>query len=529
MMSEDSTTENVHALGVMTRALPARDLLGQARSHERAGRTGEAIELYGATIDLARNAGERTVLAEALRHLGVVHHLRHEPAAARTLCQRSYVVAVGAHDDVLAAEALNALAGLDLENGAIEQARRIFRRALELGARSTELRARVEQNLGIVANVQGDLVEAIDHYRRSLEACRTAGNQKGCAIAYHNLGMISSDQERWDDADQYFRQSLTIAETIGEVRLRALCLLNHAEVDLARQHYEDACQNAERALGIFDQLGSHMDKSDAYKILGMVYRETGRPALAEGRLLTAVELAATTGGLLSEAEASRELARVYQELGRSQEALGRLNVSYRLFGRLDARLDIVDVAKKLAELDGVYREIALEWGADSYTGVHCDRVAGLAIKVARTLGLEESEQAAFRHSAYLSDVGKTRVPKEILNKPGPMTHEELALMRMHPVWGLELLEGVEFPWDIKPIIRSHHEKYDGSGYPDRLRGDEIPLGAQVICIADVFDALTTARSYRTAMTQERAVGEMTACRRWWRPDVFDAFMAAAVA
>jgi len=95
---------------------------------------------------------------------------------------------------------------------------------------------------------------------------------------------------------------------------------------------------------------------------------------------------------------------------------------------------------------------------------------------------------------------------------------------MHPVWGLQLVADVEFPWDIKPIIRWHHEKYDGTGYPDRLHGDEFPLNAQIVGIVDVYDALTTTRSYRPAMPKETALAEITRCRNWWRPEVYDAFM-----
>src|SRR5204862_216013 len=84
----------------------------------------------------------------------------------------------------------------------------------------------------------------------------------------------------------------------------------------------------------------------------------------------------------------------------------------------------------------------------------------------------------------------------ILNKPGPLTRNELEVVQMHPIWGIELLASVEFPWDLKPIIRWHHERYDGTGYPDRLRGDEITLSSHVVGIADVYDALTTARPYR---------------------------------
>lgn len=87
--------------------------------------------------------------------------------------------------------------------------------------------------------------------------------------------------------------------------------------------------------------------------------------------------------------------------------------------------------------------------------------------------------------------------------------------RMHPIWGIELLAAVEFPWDIKPIIRWHHERHDGSGYPDRLRGDEIPVSAQIVGIADVYDALTTRRPYRPALPVQRALAEMDRCRGWW--------------
>ena len=99
-------------------------------------------------------------------------------------------------------------------------------------------------------------------------------------------------------------------------------------------------------------------------------------------------------------------------------------------------------------------------------------------------------------------------------------------MKLHTVYGVELLAGVEFPWDLKPIIRWHHEKLDGTGYPDRLRGEEIPLAAQIIGIVDVFDALTTTRSYRAAMSTPVALAEMERCQHWWRPEVFRSFLTS---
>ncbi len=116
------------------------------------------------------------------------------------------------------------------------------------------------------------------------------------------------------------------------------------------------------------------------------------------------------------------------------------------------------------------------------------------------------------------------MPHEILNKPGPLTRDEFEVVQMHPIWGMEMLAAVEFPWDLKPIIRWHHERCDGTGYPDRLRGDEIPLAAQIVGIVDMYDALTTARPYRPALSREAALAEIEKCRGWWSEAVYAAFV-----
>jgi putative nucleotidyltransferase with HDIG domain len=281
---------------------------------------------------------------------------------------------------------------------------------------------------------------------------------------------------------------------------------------------------------MFDQLGARASKAAAYRVIGVVYRETGRPALGESRLRSSIELSIAAGSVLNQADATREIAVLYQSMGRNQEALTCLNAAHGLYTRLDARIELVNVGAKVEALEQTYLEVVKDWGqsiesSDSYTFGHCERVADNAVAVAKALGLDELALKTIRLGAYLHDVGKVNVPHEILNKPGSLTREEFEVIKMHPAWGIDLLAGVEFPWDIKPIIRWHHEKYDGTGYPDRLRGDEIPLAAQIVGIVDVYDALTTTRSYRAAMTHEVAVAEMTKCRGSWSDAVFEAFMS----
>jgi HD-GYP domain-containing protein (c-di-GMP phosphodiesterase class II) len=126
--------------------------------------------------------------------------------------------------------------------------------------------------------------------------------------------------------------------------------------------------------------------------------------------------------------------------------------------------------------------------------------------------------------ALLHDVGKIVVPSSMLNKPGRLTAEEWATMKRHPQAGVHLLREIEFPWDIRPMVRHHHEHWDGGGYPDGLVGDDIPLSARILCIADVFDALTSSRSYRAGMTPGRALAVMRQdCGKIFDPGLFELF------
>jgi putative nucleotidyltransferase with HDIG domain len=510
---------------------PAGDQLRKGRAHDRAGRLDDAVAAYERALEVAEKSGEWAVLAEAQRRLSVIHHRRNNPSAAHELCKLSYEGALAMGDLTLAGEALNTLGGFEFEAGHMAAARSSYRKALELASSSEELRGRIEQNLGIQATIHGDFEAALGHYQRSLDAFSEAMDERGCALAYHNLGLVASNRGEFEVAEGHFTRSAAIAARFGDVHLQGLCQLSHAEVCHARQQYGDALRRAEAALDIFETLGARMDKSGAYKLIGMVFRDTGRPVLAEQRLKAAIELSVETSWVMGQAEASRELARLHQMVGRNQDALSLLTRAHQLFQGLEAQVELVDVSRKMSSLEETFLAVVREWGlsiesSDKYTFGHCERVATFAVAVAEALGLDEMQKTTLRLGAYLHDVGKVRVPHEILNKPGRLTDDEFDTMKLHTVYGVELLAGIEFPWDLKPLIRWHHEKLDGTGYPDRLRGDEIPVGAQIICIVDVYDALTTTRSYRPAMTREASLAELERTRHWWRPDVFAAFMGS---
>jgi diguanylate cyclase (GGDEF)-like protein/putative nucleotidyltransferase with HDIG domain len=163
---------------------------------------------------------------------------------------------------------------------------------------------------------------------------------------------------------------------------------------------------------------------------------------------------------------------------------------------------------------------------DKYTRKHISRVQVYAVAIARHLGVTADELQAVRTAALLHDIGKLAVPEQILVKPGKLTQEEFKRMQSHVTTGAMMLEPVGFPWPVIPIVLTHHERWDGNGYPQGLKGDEIPLGGRIVGLADVFDALTSDRPYHRALPVEEGMALVRAgCGNQFDPRVVEAFFA----
>ena len=147
---------------------------------------------------------------------------------------------------------------------------------------------------------------------------------------------------------------------------------------------------------------------------------------------------------------------------------------------------------------------------DQTTGEHLQRVRVYAMELAKELGLSEDETEALRAASVLHDIGKLAVPEHIISKPGKLTPEEFEKMKIHPIGGAEILEQVDFPYPVVPIVRAHHEKWDGSGYPNGLAGEAIPIGARILAAVDCLDALASDRQYRKALPLDEAMAKVVA-------------------
>ncbi len=167
---------------------------------------------------------------------------------------------------------------------------------------------------------------------------------------------------------------------------------------------------------------------------------------------------------------------------------------------------------------------------DKYTCGHSDRVMqytmGIAQEVTRKLkSLTIKDINDIQYAALIHDIGKIGIRDNILTKPGKLTNKEYSIVKLHPVVGYEILNEVHYLNNVKHIVRHHHEWYNGTGYPDGLKGEDIPMGAQIICVADAYDAMTSTRPYRRMMSHQEALDELNRFSgKQFSPNIVDAFM-----
>jgi putative nucleotidyltransferase with HDIG domain len=185
-----------------------------------------------------------------------------------------------------------------------------------------------------------------------------------------------------------------------------------------------------------------------------------------------------------------------------------LYLTYRTYKVYLGRID--DERRHVQEMADLHlatiEALALAIDAKDQTAQsHIRRVQSYAAGLAKALGMPDAEIQGVKTAALLHDIGKLAVPEHILSKPGPLTQEEFQKIRVHPQVGAEIISAVPFPYPVAPLILSHHERWDGKGYPQGLKGDEIPLGARILSVVDYFDALTSERPYHKAMTHDAAI------------------------
>jgi putative nucleotidyltransferase with HDIG domain len=491
------------------------ELIEAAQEAERTGSWNRALELYQQALDDATLRSDAVRAAEVLRWIGRVYRLRGDLELAESAYRQSLTVAEDNGLTLHIASALNVLAMVDQLHGNVDAAEKRYSRARTLAVETGDDRliAMIEQNIATMANIRGETDVALETYGRALERYQALNDDLACAFALNNMGMAHTDRGDWTRAAARFGHALDYARRTGDQEILGTIHLNSAELYLKSDDIERAREHCGAAFAIFSRLQSKTSLAETYKLYSAIHRAAGKPELAEMHLSVIVELARACEDRLLEAEIEQELALLHTSQGRNREALMALNRAHAIFAHFKALNEVVDIDKRLDKIEETYLAVMHAWGEsieskDLYTAGHCGRVADYACMLAEAVGIVGRDLTWMRMGAFLHDIGKTSVPSEVLNKPDRLTDDEFEQMKQHTVLGDAIISETPFPWDIRPIVRNHHERWDGTGYPDGMAAEEIPLTARILCVADVYDALTTTRSYRAALSQEQALAIM---------------------
>jgi putative nucleotidyltransferase with HDIG domain len=500
----------------------------EAKVAEREGRWTDASHRYEL---LVRNpfADDVTRLS-ALRWLGRVYLELGNRGAAMDVLEAAVAAASQAGSPSAIAQALNVVAIVHQTGGDLDLAESRYTEA-RITAQSigdAEALAMIDQNLGTVASIRGDANRALSAFKSSLEGYTILGRRDQAAQVLNNIGLAYSDLGDLESAAQAYAEA---ERTFGEENDQANRLnvaLNQVQLCIATGRFEEAQERASPLLELAGEIAASW-RGEVFRHVGVIARERGDYMKAAEYLGRASECAEEAEDLLLKADVTEQLAELYWTQKRHRDMLAHLNESHALYSRLKAQHRVAQVERRNAALEARFLEMAHHWGdsiesKDHYTQGHCQRVAFFACVLADSMGMDAQSLFWFRLGALLHDIGKIIVPTEVLNKAGDLTDDEWEIMKRHPEAGLDLVADIDFPGDVRSIIRNHHERWDGTGYPDGLKGDEIPFAARILCVADVYDALTTARSYRDSLSHARAAEVMRSSKGQFDPMLLDAFL-----
>jgi diguanylate cyclase (GGDEF)-like protein/putative nucleotidyltransferase with HDIG domain len=517
------------------RSLRATDtadtLIESGQAYERSGERQAARDAYRRAIALVDGSEDTLRKVSLLRWIARTYQLDAEYERALEVINAAERLAVELSDRAGLGHCLIVRANVSWQRGDLDAAVSLHTAALDIAHEvgDAHLAAVASQNLGVVASARGAFDQAFHHFRASITAYRTLGHPRDTAIAQNNLGRLYLDNGDADSAETELTEALAVAQSVGDTNTATMIEINLADVCVQRGDYERARELCLRALSRSTPEGETHADGEVQKILGAIALGGNDVDAAEVHFSRAEAIAEKREDLLLRAQIARERAEMYRGQGRTRELLQSLNGAHKLFTQLRASQAMAAVTALIRRLEHDVLDIVRRWGEsieekDAYTQGHCERVADLACALARRAGVEEGAIFWFRVGALLHDVGKIVISSEILNKTDKLTADEWDVMKLHPGAGSDIVKDINFPYDVNAIVRHHHENWDGTGYPDALSGERIPLWARIVCLADVYDALTSDRSYKAAMSHDAAIEVMRRdVRRQFDPALFTLF------
>jgi putative nucleotidyltransferase with HDIG domain len=488
----------------------------KGRALSKLGRFSEAVEEFEKLLQYCQEKEALPKRAEIFLEIGQLLAKQGEYDRALGHIHRALSAYRRSNNPTGICKSLRNLGVIYIELGEFEDAEIAYGEAIEIAEDNQNhiLFGDLNNNLGAIKNMKGDWQGALQCYQVSREVYEKQGEVRKSAYTLNNIGITLLERGQYDDALVNFIDALKVAESIKDAPLILILNINLTDLHLKKGQVLEAatyCQNA------FVYLSTENLRNNQ---LAETKKLAGRISLLEKDFETAardfdeaLDICEELGLQFLGAEVLSEKGNLYLHMGRHMEALQTLEKSFRQFSQMDATGQVEKTEELIGSIEELYLKIFESMAykvdqKDHYTKGHSDRVANLSLEIARELRLPDGDIKAIVGGALLHDLGKLDIPDDILKKPGRLSKEEYEIVKNHPDLGVNRLAGMNFPWDIIPMIRFHHEQFDGGGYPTGMAGETIPLGARIICVADVFDALTSERPYRAAFSTEKALQVM---------------------
>lgn len=436
----------------------------------------------------------------------------------------------------------------------MEKAQEQYETALKLAPEIKETHFR----LGLLKKTMGKSHEALDHFQKVLALDPSDGE------VYYYSGLLYTQMGKYQEAIEQLQKAVEIIPNHSYAHYALGSALVAAEQpDKAVPYFERAWQLNPTDTRLRLALGeAYIRMGEAYKAMDEFRKllklnpydfytryYLGIAHLRLGELEPAMEqfeeiIKRKPGSIYAHFSMGaayiykEEFERAAQEFRKAGELLPSSEKDLELFSTLQLLAAIgIEYAKAGAKIRELYQHLNEAYvdtvkalaqtidARDKYTKFHSSRVAAISAILAKAMGLSKENATAIEIAGYLHDVGKIGISDQILLKEGALDPDEQELIRTHPVIGYNILKDVRFPWDILPLIKYHHEKFDGTGYPNGLKGEEIPLGSQIIHLADYFDAIITDRPYHTSLSTEDALEELEKQRgKNFNPKLLDLFL-----
>lgn len=488
----------------------------KGRTFSKMGRYCEAVDEYQKLLEFCQNHKLVERRVEVFLEIGQLLAKTGEHDRALGYVHRALSGYRRLNDANGVCRSLRNLGVIYIELGEFDDAITVYEEAIGISLENNFglLYADLYNNLGTIKNIKGDWKAALECYYKAREVYDREGEVRKSAYNLNNIGITLMEQEQLENACDIFQSAIKVAATIKDASLLLILNINLCDLSLK--------------VGVFSKAKEYLKAANEYFVqknlkngqLVEVEKLAGKIALNENDHITAFEhfdraldLCEELGLQYLQAEVLFEKGNLFLITEQHMEALQVLESAFTLFHQLDVTGRVEKTEKLISSIEELYLRIFEAMAdkvdqKDPYTKGHSDRVANIALILARQLGLSDHDIKAVVAGALLHDLGKLKTPDEILKKTGRLTGEEYDEIKKHPDAGVQLLSGITLPWDVIPLIRYHHEKYDGTGYPTGLAGEDIPLGARIICLADVFDALTSERPYREAFSPGKALDVM---------------------